>query len=133
ILLAGIVLAGGLGVLFATYLTRPLEALSDSARRIARDDPSGLKLPPASSDELGALVRAFEHMAAAIRQRDQELRGAMSKTAAMVGHELKNSLNGLGMAVDLILQDPAAAARVTRLQRQVLAEITRLRDVVDSL
>ena len=133
ILLAGIVLAAVAGLAFATYFTRPLEALSESARRIARDDPSRLDLPPASSDELGTLVRAFEQMAEAIRSRDRELRGAMSKTAAMVGHELKNSLNGLGMAVELILQDPANAARVGRLRTQVVAEVTRLRDVVDSL
>jgi signal transduction histidine kinase len=37
------------------------------------------------------------------------------------------------MAVELIAQDPANAARVARLRPQVGSEITRLRDVVDSL
>jgi signal transduction histidine kinase len=133
ILALGIVVAAGVGLLLAAYVTRPLAALSESAGRIARDeDPTKLHLPPASGDELGALVRAFEHMAEAIRGRDHELRNAMSKTAAMIAHELKNSLNGLGMAVELILQDPTAA-RVGRLRPQVIAEITRLRDMVDSL
>ncbi len=32
---------------------------------------------------------------------------AMGKTSAAIAHELKNALNGLGMAVELIAQDPA--------------------------
>ena len=58
---------------------------------------------------------------------------AMGKTSAAIAHELKNALNGLGMAVELIAQDPANAARVARLRPQVVGEIARLRDVVDSL
>jgi len=37
------------------------------------------------------------------------------------------------MAVDLIAQDPSNQARVARLRPQVVGEIARLRDVVDSL
>jgi len=58
---------------------------------------------------------------------------AMGKTSAAIAHELKNTLNGLGMAVDLIVQDPGNQARVARLRPQVVGEIARLRDVVDSL
>jgi signal transduction histidine kinase len=57
----------------------------------------------------------------------------MGKTSAAIAHELKNALNGLGMAVELIAQDPANQARVARLRPQVVGEIARLRDVVDSL
>jgi signal transduction histidine kinase len=42
-------------------------------------------------------------------------------------------MGGLGMAVDLILQDPANAVRVARLRKQVVTEIARLRDVTDAL
>jgi len=64
---------------------------------------------------------------------DPERFAAMGKTSAAIAHELKNSLNGLGMAAELIAQDPANEARVARLRPQVASEITRLRDVVDSL
>ena len=113
--------------------------------------------------EVAALIAAFEKMATAIERRDQELRegaalleqrvrdrthelvetqralvdaerfAAMGKTSAAIAHEIKNALNGLGMAVELILQDPTNRARVDRLQAQVLGEIARLRDVIDSL
>ena len=119
--------------------------------------------PAAGTEEIVALRGAFGDMERSIRQRDQELRdaaglleqrvrdrtaellatqaalvdaerfAAMGKTSAAIAHELKNSLNGLGMAVELIAQDPANAGRVARLRPQVASEIARLRDVVDSL
>jgi len=118
---------------------------------------------PSRAAEVGALIAAFEKMETAIEKRDQELRegaaslerrvkertqelvepqkalvdaerfAAMGKTSAAIAHEIKNALNGLGMAVELILQDPANAPRVPRLQAQVVGEIARLRDVIDSL
>ena len=119
--------------------------------------------PSGGTEEIAALRGAFADMERSIRQRDQELRdgaalleqrvrdrtgellatqaalvdaerfAAMGKTSAAIAHELKNSLNGLGMAVELIAQDPANQARVARLRPQVASEIARLRDVVDSL
>jgi signal transduction histidine kinase len=118
---------------------------------------------PAGTEEISTLLGAFEQMEASIQNRDQELReaaglleqrvhdrtqelvatqaalveaerfAAMGKTSAAIAHELKNALNGLGMAVELIAQDPANSARVARLRPQVVGEIARLRDVVDSL
>jgi signal transduction histidine kinase len=117
----------------------------------------------ARTEEVGALVAAFAHMETSIQKRDQELRdaaalleqrvksrtqelvatqqalveaerfAAMGKTSAAIAHELKNALNGLGMAVELIVQDPTNTARVARLRPQVVGEVARLRDVVDSL
>ena len=118
---------------------------------------------PAGTEEISALLGAFAHMERSIQKRDQELReaaglleqrvadrtaelyaiqaalveaerfAAMGKTSAAIAHELKNALNGLGMAVALIAQDPGNQARVARLRPQVVGEIARLRDVVDSL
>jgi signal transduction histidine kinase len=161
----GVVLAVIAGLMLSAYLTRPLHALGDSASRIARGErvPSVRPPFPGRTEEVLALIAAFEHMETAIRQRDDELResaallehrvrdrtqklvatqealvdaerfAAMGKTSAAIAHELKNALNGLGMAVDLIAQDPANEARVARLRPQVVGEIARLRDVVDSL
>jgi signal transduction histidine kinase len=115
-----------------------------------------------SGDELGTLVQDFLEMEKAIQQRDRDLReaanlleqrvadrtvaleaaqkalveaerfAAMGKTSAAIAHELKNALNGLGIAVELIVENPQNP-RVGRLRTQVLTEIDRLRDVVDSL
>ena len=119
--------------------------------------------PRARTEEVATLLGAFEDMEKSISQRDQELRdaaalleervrertrellatqaalvdaerfAAMGKTSAAIAHELKNSLNGLGMAVELIAYEPTNEARVARLRPQVVGEIARLRDVIDSL
>ena len=117
----------------------------------------------ARASEIAALIVGFRKMETAIGQRDQALReaaalleqrvidrtrelvatqqalveserfAAMGKTSAAISHEIKNALNGLGMAVELILQDPSNKTRVDRLKEQVVGEIARLRDVIDSL
>jgi len=119
--------------MFAAYLTRPIKALADQADDIARGLYRG-----GGTDEIGTLVKAFELRQSELVRAQQALVeaerfAAMGKTSAAIAHELKNSMGGLGMAVDLILQDPANQQRVTRLQKQVVSEITRLRDVTDSL
>jgi signal transduction histidine kinase len=165
ILMFGFLLAAIAGLTLSAYLTRPLHALGESAIRIARGErlPSVTPPFPGRTEEVRALVAAFDHMETAIRQRDDELReaaamleqrvrdrtqklvatqealvdaerfAAMGKTSAAIAHEIKNTLNGLGMAVELIAEDPANVARVARLRPQVTGEIARLRDVVDSL
>jgi signal transduction histidine kinase len=165
LLLFGVLLAGVASVVLSTYLARPLQVLGEGAIRIARGErvPTSQMPRAAGTEEVVALVAAFEHMETSIQKRDQELRdaaalleqrvvdrtreltvaqqalveaerfAAMGKTSAAIAHELKNTLNGLGMAVELIVQEPTNTARVARLHPQVAREIARLRDVVDSL
>jgi signal transduction histidine kinase len=134
-----------------------------SSRIARGEPLSAAERPRAGTEEISSLLAAFERMEHSIQKRDQELRdaaglleqrvedrtselvttqaalveaerfAAMGKTSAAIAHELKNALNGLGMAVDLIAQDPGNHARVARLRPQVVDEIARLRDVVDSL
>jgi signal transduction histidine kinase len=165
LLLFGVLLAGVASVVLSAYLARPLQTLGEGAIRIARGEhvPASQMPRAGGTEEVSALVAAFEHMEASIQKRDQELReaaglleqrvaertreltaaqqalveaerfAAMGKTSAAIAHELKNTLNGLGMAVELIVQEPTNEARVARLHPQVAREIARLRDVVDSL
>jgi signal transduction histidine kinase len=164
-LLFGLVLAGLASIGLSAYLARPLQVLGEGATRIARGErvPASQLPRAAGTEEVAALVAAFEHMETSIQKRDHELReaaglleqrvadrtreltaaqqalveaerfAAMGKTSAAIAHELKNTLNGLGMAVELIVQEPTNTARVARLHPQVAREIARLRDVVDSL
>jgi signal transduction histidine kinase len=141
ILIVGILVALLVALLLSIYLTQPLKSLDAAARRLARGEHPEPMPTAQRSDEIGALVQAFEHMEQSIRARleaaqeklvEAERFAAMGKTSAAIAHELKNTLNGLGMAVELILEDPQAA-RVARLRPQVVAEIARLRDVIDSL
>lgn len=165
ILVAGTALAGALGLWLSSYLTRPLSMLGLTARSVAAGQWNSLSAlsHEDSVDEIGDLIRAFRHMADAIKRRDEELVtaaeelevrvlertkelahaqealinaerfSAMGKAAAAIAHELRNSMGGLGMAVELILADPARAMRTGRLRQQVLVEIERLRGMIESL
>ena len=114
-------------------------------------------------DEIEALEGAFYRMDQAISARDREIRGlastleakveartaelqraqeqlllsnrfaAMGKTAAAIAHELKNSLNGLGVAVDLLASGNVPPVRAETVRIQVREEVARLRDICDNL
>jgi signal transduction histidine kinase len=58
---------------------------------------------------------------------------AMGKTAAAIAHEVKNSLNGLSIALDLLAQGRAPAAAVAEVHAQARAEVARLKGVADDL
>jgi signal transduction histidine kinase len=165
ILIAGTALAGALGLWLSSYLTRPLTMLGLTARSVAAGQWNALTVLSRddSVDEIGDLIRAFRHMASAIKRRDEELVtaaeelemrvlertkelaqaqealinaerfSAMGKAAAAIAHELRNSMGGLGMAVELILADSPRAPRKERLRQQVLVEIDRLRSMIESL
>lgn len=58
---------------------------------------------------------------------------AMGKTAAAIAHEVKNSLNGISVALDLLGARSAPAAVAAQVHAQARAEIVRLRGVADDL
>jgi signal transduction histidine kinase len=58
---------------------------------------------------------------------------AMGKTAAAIAHEVKNSINGLSIALDLLASGRAAPAAAEEVHVQARSEIARLRDVADDL
>ncbi|MBI5482419.1 MAG: HAMP domain-containing protein [Deltaproteobacteria bacterium] len=85
----------------------------------------------ASSLEQRVRDRTAELQAAQQRLVASERFAAMGKAAAAMAHELKNSLGGISMSVDLILQqNPGGSMRV---RHQLNDEIVRLREVTDSL
>jgi signal transduction histidine kinase len=62
----------------------------------------------------------------------QERLAAMGQAAAVISHELKNSLGALGMGVDLIARE-AGGAGLGRVHTQVREEVARLRTLTDEL
>jgi two-component system NtrC family sensor kinase len=62
----------------------------------------------------------------------QERLAAMGRAAAVISHELKNSLGALGMGVDLIASH-AEASGLQRSHAQIREEVARLRGMTDQL
>jgi len=58
---------------------------------------------------------------------------AMGRAAAVISHELKNSLNALGMGFDLVALEGERLPHLARVNAQVRAEVNRLRTMTDEL
>ena len=67
-------IASLLAIELARTFTRPLLALQDGVTRFGQGD-FGVRLPEDRRDELGRLARGFNRMAAALADKDAQLRG----------------------------------------------------------
>ena len=92
-----LVLGGGVAVLFSRRVTRPLTALQTASERIA-DGEYTQRPQVKTDDEIGALSRSFDAMAAAVEGKINEL----SKTTqsqqdnkAAFTHEVKTPMTAL--------------------------------------
>jgi len=101
--LLGLAVAIGLGVLWSSQVSRPVEQLAAASQRIARgewDEPIRMR----SVRELQTLVAAFERMRADLgdyRERlvTSERQAAWGQMARMVAHEIKNPLTPIAISV----------------------------------
>jgi two-component system, NtrC family, nitrogen regulation sensor histidine kinase NtrY len=109
-------LVGGIGILvavlaslwFAARVTRPVVSLAEAARRVAAGD-LGTKVDVESSDELGELAAAFNHMTEDLmQQKDRTLQAervaAWRELARRLAHELKNPLFPLQVTVENLMR-----------------------------
>jgi signal transduction histidine kinase len=120
----------------ARRLSRPLERLTEAARRLG-DGDLGARAPAprgrgrwwrprhAPADEIAELTRAFNEMA----ERVERLVRGQKELLANVSHELRSPLARLRMALALLPRGGDADARLADAERD-LAELDRLIDDV---
>ena len=132
-LLAAAGVAAGLAVAVALWqsrrLTAPLRLLVGAARRLGAGD-LGARVNISTDDEVAEVARAFNDMAAALQQAQEEQRDFL----ASVGHELRTPLTAVQGYTEALLdgtvEDPAQ--RREALER-VHAETLRLGRLVEDL
>lgn len=119
----------------ARRISRPLERLTEGARRLGGGDLS-YRVPARTegrwgwrrgsrADELQELTRAFNEMA----ERVERLVRVQSELLANVSHELRSPLTRIRMALELVPRDGTSAARLDDVERD-LTELDRLIDDV---
>jgi two-component system, OmpR family, sensor kinase len=120
----GLLLAflAAIAVLFARHLARPLQSVVDAAERFGRGDLS-TRTRTDRRDEIGAVGRAFDHMA----DRVSRLIGSQQELMANVSHELQTPLSRIRVAVDLMSGGDASRAE------EMLTEITQDLEELDAL
>lgn len=149
---AALVLA--IGVLFARRLSSSISSLAEAASRIAAGD-YGLQVPePSSQDEVRALTRAFNLMAASLKDREDRLRqtnAELEKTnqslqrlnanymdmLGFISHELKNTLGVIytsSRTLEKGLAGPLGQPQATLVQgisRSIQSAISMTRNYLD--
>jgi signal transduction histidine kinase len=134
-LLLAVIAAGvGLGVMSVAASTlRPLRTLADRAKEIARGDYKQ-RVDASSADEIGALGREFNAMAAALDEREQRLirserLAAVGKIAAQITHEVRNPLSSIGLNAEMLEEETSGEAK--QLARAIVKEVDRLTEITE--
>lgn len=125
-LLISFLIAGGgaliLSLLFALFLSRPLNQMKTAVESMASGDFS-VRLPVRSDDEIGRLARSFNFMAEALQREDKVRRHLTSNVA----HELRTPLSVMKANVeamaDGVVQDQKHGLENIRLEVERLIRL----------
>jgi two-component system nitrogen regulation sensor histidine kinase NtrY len=98
----------GLGIVLANRLSRPLRDLSKAAERVGKGDLD-IVLQEPSEDEVGDLIRSFNHMTHELRSSREHLARAerelaWKEMAKQVAHEIKNPLTPIKLSIQHLVE-----------------------------
>jgi signal transduction histidine kinase len=110
-----------------------LRTLAERAKEIARGDYKQ-RVDASSPDEIGALGREFNAMAAALDEREQRLirserLAAVGKIAAQITHEVRNPLSSIGLNAEMLEEETEGEAK--KLARAIVKEVDRLTEITE--
>lgn len=102
--IAGILIAGLLGLAFAQRLSAPIRELADAAEKISEGEFER-KIIWFSNDELGTLVDGFNNMNDRLKRSQQKLiqaekLAAWNQMARKIAHEIKNPLTPIKISIE---------------------------------
>lgn len=124
-LFVAIVLALVWGLLFTTWITRPIRRLTDHV--LALRDGRGGALPQLGRSDIGLLGQAFEEMRDALEGKKY-----VEQYVQTLTHEIKSPLSAIRGAAEL-LQDEMPAERRARFLANIATETSRIQNLVDRL
>ena len=139
----GLLLSVILGFLVSRRITRPVEALTDAAQKIAGGTPGVTVDGSAASGELKGLIDTFNHMTGDLKDATDKLVAservaAWQEVARRLAHEIKNPLTPIRMSLETLLAasqrgplDDRFKGLFTESARAVLEEVDRLKRIVD--
>ncbi len=136
----GLLLSIFIGVLLSRRFTRPVEALTDAARKIG-EGQLGVQVTEQGSRELKELVATFNRMTQDLQQTTEALVAservaAWQEVARLLAHEIKNPLTPIRMSLETLLaasrkKDARFDALFADSAKAVLEEVDRLKRIVD--
>lgn len=134
--LAGLVVGVLVGLLLSRMVLRPLGALRNGVVALAGQN-FDTTVPSKSDDEFGDLAKAFNAMAARLREaRDEQARefrrdklAALGELSAALAHEIRNPIGVINTSAALLERaedDPARRAELVRMVREESQRVAQL-------
>ena len=130
IAIAGVVLAGFLGLLAARWAARPVHVLREAAERVRTTGDLSGRIKVAGNDDLGRLGVSFNEMLGAL-ERSQ---AAQRQLVADASHELRTPIASLRTNLEVLARNPdLPPAERSPLLHDVICESTELGELVKDL
>ncbi len=137
IALLGIFIGGLTGLLLSRLVVRPLQYLRNGVMQLAGQNFSA-NVPITSNDELGDLAKAFNAMAARLREaRDEQAQRfredkltAMGELSAALAHEIRNPIGIINTSAALLDKPDYAPEKRAELTRMIREESLRVSNLV---
>ena len=128
--LAGVGLAGGLGLAVTRTATRPVRALSEAADHVARTRDLSRRIEAGGDDELGRLAATFNTMLEALERSLV----AQRRLVADASHELRTPLTSLRTNIEVLAGSNGMPAHERgRLLDSVVGQLEELTELVGDL
>ena len=125
----GLLLAGGGGWLLARRVLRPVDQMTQAARRIEAERLAERLEGAEADDELGRLARTLNEMLARLEAGFAQVR----RFSADASHELRTPLTILKGEIEVALRSAREPAEYQRVLASALEEVGRMARLVDDL
>jgi signal transduction histidine kinase len=125
----GLILAGGGGWLLARRVLRPVDQMTQAARRIEAERLAERLEGAEADDELGRLARTLNEMLARLEAGFAQVR----RFSADASHELRTPLTILKGEIEVALRSAREPAEYERVLASALEEVGRMARLVDDL
>jgi signal transduction histidine kinase len=135
--LLGVIIGGLAGLLLSHLVVRPLEYLRNGVMQLAGQNFNA-NVPISSDDELGDLAKAFNAMAARLREaRDEQSQRfqrdkltAMGELSVALAHEIRNPIGIINTSAALLDKPDYAPEKKAELTRMIREESLRVANLV---
>jgi len=137
IVLLGVVIGAVVGLILSRVVVRPIEYLQSGVMHVAAQD-FRTEVPITSRDELGDLARAFNAMAASLRQaRNAQRREfqkdkltALGELSLSLAHEIRNPIGVINTASAMLSRPDQPVEKQGDLMRMIREESLRLNQLL---
>jgi signal transduction histidine kinase len=129
----GPLLAALMGYVFLSGMTRPLDALLDSTRKLKAGDLD--HRVQELQDEFGELALSFNEMAGSLKEQMRKMQRTeqmvvVGELAAGLAHEIKNPLAGIKVAMQVLFEENGISEEDRHVVRRVSQEVVRLESLM---